>query len=73
MNQYKALVESIKKSCEATIECNKRIMKEHFKGYDGRFYDQEREEFTRLEIEIEQSALILRQIKDKLKPRKAVK
>jgi ASC-1-like (ASCH) protein len=66
MSKYKKLVESIQKSCETTIECNERIMEEHFKGYDGRYYDQEREEYTMLEIEIEQAEAVLRQINDAL-------
>jgi len=41
-------------------------MEEHFKGYDGRYYDQEREEYTMLEIEIEQAEAVLRQINDAL-------
>jgi len=73
MSKYKKLVESIRKSCKSTIECNERIMEEHFKGYDGRYYDHQREEYTMLYIEIEQAEAILRQINDTLKPRKAVK
>jgi|TARA_R100001510_G_scaffold14321_1_gene11513 ASC-1-like (ASCH) protein len=66
MSKYKKIVESIQKSCETTIKCNERIMEEHFKGYDGRYYDQEREEYTMLEIEIEQAEAVLRQINDAL-------
>ena len=43
---YKSIVMGIKKSCETTLRCNKRIMEEQFKGYDGRYYDEEREEYT---------------------------
>ena len=69
MSKYKKLVESIQRSCESTIKCNERIIKEHFKGYDGRYFDEEREEYTILEIEIEQSEAILRQINNALSPK----
>ena len=61
---YKEIVVSIKKSCETTIKCNERIMEEHFKGYDGRYFDEQREEYTMLEIEIEQAQAVLRQIEE---------
>jgi uncharacterized protein YlbG (UPF0298 family) len=41
-------------------------MEEHFKGYDGRYYDHKREEYTMLYIEIEQAEAVLRQINDAL-------
>ena len=41
---YKSIVMGIKSSCETTLRCNERIMKEHFKDYDGRYYDKERAE-----------------------------
>lgn len=56
---YKDIVMSIKKSCETTIKCNERIMEEHFKDYDGRYYDEEREEYTILETENSEAESIL--------------
>ena len=41
---YKSIVMGIKSSCETTLRCNKRIMDREFKDYDGRYYDEEREE-----------------------------
>lgn len=64
---YKDIVMSIKKSCETTLRCNKRIMEEHFKDYDGRYYDEEREEYTILETENTEAESILDTIEYYLK------
>ena len=64
---YKTIVMSIKKSCETTIECNNRIMERGFKGYDGRYYDEEREEYTTLETENTQAEIMLDSINKQLK------
>jgi len=64
---YKEIVMSIKKSCETTIECNNRIMEREFKGYDGRYYDEEREEYAILETEIHSAEIMLDAIEDYLK------
>jgi len=64
---YKTIVMSIKKSCETTIECNNRIMEREFKGYDGRYYDEEREEHTTLETENTQAEIMLDYINKELK------
>ena len=67
---YKSIVMGIKKSCETTIRCNDRIMEEHFKGYDGRYYDEEREDYTILETESHQAEMMLDSIKKQLKQMK---
>lgn len=64
---YKTIVMSIKKSCETTIECNNRIMEREFKGYDGRYYDAEREEYTIFETENSQAEILLSSINKQLK------
>lgn len=56
---YKEIVMDIKKVCETTIKCNERIMEEHFKNYDGRYYDEERERHTILETESHRAEIIL--------------
>ena len=58
---------SIKKSCETTIECNNRIMEREFKGYDGRYYDKERVEYTIFETENTQAEIMLDTINRQLK------
>ena len=63
---YKEIVVSIKKSCETTIKCNERIMDEQFKDYDGRYYDEQREEYTILETENLYAASILAIIEEHL-------
>jgi|TARA_R100000742_G_C4277622_1_gene99675 hypothetical protein len=63
---YKSIVMSIKKSCETTIRCNERKMEREFKGYDGRYYDEEREEYTILETENIEAELILDTINKQL-------
>ena len=60
---YKTIVMGIKSSCETTLRCNERIMNEHFKDYDGRYYDEEREEYTILETENSEAESILDSIK----------
>ena len=55
-------VMSIKKSCQVTIDCNNRIMKREFKDYDGRYYDEEREQHTILETENSQAQLMINAI-----------
>ena len=67
---WEKIVMSIKKSCETTIRCNDRIMEEHFKGYDGRYYDEEREDYTILETESHQAEMMLDSIKKQLKQMK---
>ena len=64
---YKEIVMSIKKSCETTIKSNERIMDREFKGYDGRYYDEEREEHTILETESLQAEMMLDAIEHYLK------
>ena len=64
---YKTIVMSIKKSCETTIECNNRIMEREFKGYDGRYYDKERVEYTIFETENTQAEIMLDTINRQLK------
>jgi len=58
------LINIIKKSCETTIKVNQQIMDREFKDYDGRYFDEEREEYTILETEIQQSETILNIIKE---------
>ena len=58
------LINSIKKSCETTIKVNQQIMDRELKDYDGRYFDEEREEYTILETEINQSEIILHIIKE---------
>ena len=65
--EYKEIVMSIKKSCETTIKCNENIMEAHFKDYDGRYYDQEREEYAILETEIHSAEIMLDAIEYYLK------
>ena len=67
---YKSIVMGIKKSCENTLRCNKRIMEEQFKGYDGRYYDEEREEYTIFETENTQAEIMLDTINKQLKEMK---
>lgn len=68
---YKEIVMSIKKNCETTIRCNKRIMdyyaNRESKNYDGRYYDAEREEYTILETESHQAEIMLDTIEHYLK------
>jgi hypothetical protein len=59
---YKTIVTRIKESCESTIKFNNRILEEQFKGYDGRYYDEEREEYTILETETRQAEEMLESI-----------
>jgi hypothetical protein len=66
MSRDRELILSIKKSCETTIKCNERIMEEHFKGYDGRYFDEQREEYTILETENLYAASILAIIEEHL-------
>ena len=68
--EYKEIVMSIKKSCETTIRCNEKIMEEHFKDYDGRYYDAEREEYTILETENREAESYLDTIESYLKEKK---
>ncbi len=56
---WEKIVMSIKKSCQVTIECNDRIMETEFKGYDGRYYDEQREEYTILETENTQAEITI--------------
>ena len=58
------LINGIKKSCETTIKVNQQIMDREFKDYDGRYFDEEREEYTILETEIHQCEMILNIIKE---------
>ena len=58
------LINIIKKSCETTIKVNQQIMDREFKDYDGRYFGEEREEYTILETEIQQSETILNIIKE---------
>tara|TARA_B100000212_G_C27348503_1_gene522500 strand:- start:108 stop:317 length:210 start_codon:yes stop_codon:yes gene_type:complete len=64
---YKEIVMSIKKSCETIIKCNERIMDREFKNFDGRYYDEEREEYTILETESHQAEIMLDAIEHYLK------
>lgn len=64
---YKSIVMGIKSSCETTLRCNKRIMEEHFKDYDGRYYDKEREDHTIFETENTQAEIMLDYINKELK------
>lgn len=64
---YKKMVMSIKRSCQVTIECNNRIMKREFEDYDGRYYDEEREQYTILETENSQANLMINAINKMLK------
>ena len=64
---YKTIVMGIKSSCETTLRCNKRIMDREFKDYDGRYYDEEREEHTTLETENTQAEIMLDYINKELK------
>lgn len=64
---YKNIVMSIKKTCETIIKCNERIMDREFKNYDGRYYDEEREEYTILETESHQAEIMLDHINKELK------
>tara|TARA_R100000458_G_C8229191_1_gene211401 strand:+ start:867 stop:1076 length:210 start_codon:yes stop_codon:yes gene_type:complete len=66
MSKDRELILSIKKVCETTIKCNERIIKEQFKDYDGRYYDEQREEYTILETENNYSASILAIIEEHL-------
>tara|TARA_R110000823_G_scaffold280041_2_gene398282 strand:- start:752 stop:970 length:219 start_codon:yes stop_codon:yes gene_type:complete len=67
---WKKIVMSIKKSCQVTIDCNDRIMEKEFKGYDGRYYDEEREEYTILETENTQAEITIDAIDKQIKEMK---
>jgi|TARA_A100001518_G_C1202791_1_gene46064 hypothetical protein len=67
MSKDRELILSIKKVCETTIKCNERIMDEQFKDYDGRYYDEQREEYTILETENLYAASILAIIEEHFK------
>ena len=67
---YKSIVMGIKKSCETTLRCNKRIMDREFKDYDGRYYDKEREDHTIFETENTQAEIMLDAINKQLKQMK---
>ena len=67
---YKTIVMGIKSSCETTLRCNKRIMDREFKDYDGRYYDEEREEHTIFETENTQAEIMLDEINKQLKQMK---
>ena len=45
-------------------------MEEQFKGYDGRYYDEEREEYTIFETENTQAEIMLDTINKQLKEMK---
>tara|TARA_A100001391_G_scaffold35063_1_gene19146 strand:+ start:15554 stop:15772 length:219 start_codon:yes stop_codon:yes gene_type:complete len=64
---YKTIVMSIKKSCETTIQCNKRIMETEFEDFDGRYYDEESQEYAKLETENTQAEIMLDGINKQLK------
>ena len=66
MSRDRELILSIKEVCETTIKCNERIMDEQFKDYDGRYYDEQREEYTILETENLYAASILAIIEEHL-------
>ena len=70
VENYKSIVMGIKSSCETTLRCNERIMKEHFKDYDGRYYDKEREDHTIFETENTQAEIMLDTINKQLKEKK---
>ena len=59
-----------KQSCQVTIKCNNRIMEREFEDYDGRYYDEEREQYTILETEKHQAQLMLHAINKMLKDKK---
>jgi len=67
---YKKIVMSIKKSLQVTIKCNNRIMEREFEDYDGRYYDEEREQYTILETENSQAKLMINAINKMLKENK---
>ena len=67
---WEKIVMSIKKSCQVTIECNDRIMETEFKGYDGRYYDEQREEYTILETENTQAEIMIDEIDKQIKEMK---
>jgi len=68
--EYKQMIMSIKRSCQVTIKCNKRIMEREFEDYDGRYYDEEREQYTILETENSQAKLMINAINKMLKENK---
>ena len=68
--EYKQMIMSIKRSCQVTIKCNKRIMEREFEDYDGRYYDEEREQYTILETENHQAEIIIDSINQMLKDKK---
>ena len=68
--EYKQMIMSIKTSCQVTIKCNNRIMEREFEDYDGRYYDEEREQYTILETEKHQAQLMLHAINKMLKDKK---
>jgi|14BtaG_2_1085337.scaffolds.fasta_scaffold00833_33 hypothetical protein len=67
---YKQMIMSIKRSCQVTIKCNNRIMEREFEDYDGRYYDEEREQYTILETENHQAEIIIDSINKMLKDKK---
>lgn len=67
---YKKIVMQIKKSLQVTIECNNRIMEREFEDYDGRYYDEEREQYTILETENSKAKLMLNSINKMIKQTK---
>lgn len=67
---WKKIVMSIKKSCQVTIDCNNRIMEREFENYDGRYYDEEREEYTILETENTQAEITIDAIDKQIKEMK---
>jgi len=64
------MIMSIKRSCQVTIKCNNRIMEREFEDYDGRYYDEEREQYTILETENHQAEIIIDSINKMLKDKK---
>lgn len=67
---WEKIVMSIKKSCQVTIECNDRTMETEFKSYDGRYYDEQREEYTILETENTQAEIMIDEIDKQIKEMK---
>jgi len=67
---WEKIVMSIKKSCQVTIECNDRTMETEFKDYDGRYYDEQREEYTILETENTQAEIMIDEIDKQIKEMK---
>ena len=67
---YKSIVMGIKSSCENTLKRNKEVMDREFKDYDGRYYDEERVEYTIFETENTQAEIMLDTINRQLKEMK---